>query len=68
MAELTDYIKKVSQNQTLYDSYFEWKKKPLPKAFLDLMKKSIGYTNCRTCERFYFKFNQKILAIKRKYL
>ncbi|KNC82270.1 hypothetical protein SARC_05442 [Sphaeroforma arctica JP610] len=48
--DLVKYMNKVVANQTLYDSYFEWKKKPFRKEFLDLFTWSRDTIPCRICE------------------
>ncbi|KAL7490714.1 hypothetical protein ACHAWT_000250, partial [Skeletonema menzelii] len=47
--ELAHYLIEVANNETLYNSYHEWRKVPLPKAFIDKYLPVLGRNNCRLC-------------------
>lgn len=55
--ELAAYLKEVASNQTLYDSYFEWKKgKPTDRFKRVLASTAYKYTSlCNICERLALK-------------
>jgi len=47
--ELARYLIKVANNETLYNSYYVWRKESLPKSFLDKHLPVLGRNNCRLC-------------------
>lgn len=53
---LAEYLNKLNENETLYNEYFEWKKKALPQAVLDLTKMSFRYNGCRLCDYYHQNF------------
>jgi len=49
---LSDYLKLVAENKELYESYFAWRKKPLP----NYLKSKLEYKSmntCQICEKLY---------------
>jgi len=46
---LADYLQTLIANPVEYQKYFEWKKKPLPKAFLDSVKFDWKSLACNIC-------------------
>jgi hypothetical protein len=53
--ELADYLIKVSENQTLYESYHAWRKEPYPKEFLDRYNMTSVHPSCRNCRWAFAK-------------
>ncbi|RIB11691.1 Glycosyltransferase Family 10 protein [Gigaspora rosea] len=49
--DLANYINEVANNQTLYDSYFEWKKDKTYKSFCKICRQSEESIFCRFLER-----------------
>lgn len=51
--ELADYLKKLAANETLYNGYFEWKRRPPSRQFREVVDSSGDrFTSlCRLCER-----------------
>ena len=48
--DVANYLKKVLDNEALYDSYFEWKNKPLDPKFLEVNEVLWGHSfYCRAC-------------------
>ena len=47
--QLGQYLLKVAENKTLYDSYFEWRTKPLPDYFAFKLQKKYQ-TTCGICD------------------
>ena len=67
--ELAQYLNKVANNETLYNSYHAWRKAPLPKAFLDKYQPVSGKNNCRLCRwaharKYGLGWNHKQQVIK----
>jgi len=52
-ADLAEYLVKVVNNKELYESYHEWRKHPLSKAFRDVYNFTMAHDACRIC-RFAF--------------
>lgn len=55
--ELAAYIKQVASNQTLYNSYFEWRKNGMAKRFFRMSENNFTNKNqhswmCRLCSTF----------------
>jgi alpha-1,4-fucosyltransferase len=50
--ELANYLKYVASNETLYNSFLEWKSKPPTKRFTNLSSMSLDFadTACRICK------------------
>ena len=53
--ELGEYIIKVMNNKTLYDSYHEWRKKPLPESFHNKYNFTNTHSICCMCRWGYAK-------------
>ena len=53
--ELAGYINKVAANKTLYDSYHEWRSKPLPEPFRRKFEFTQTHSICRICRFAYAK-------------
>ncbi|EFA79155.1 hypothetical protein PPL_07980 [Heterostelium album PN500] len=48
--KVAEYLNYLTNNETAYNEYFEWKKKPLPEHFVDKYNKCVFYTGeCRLC-------------------
>ncbi|GAM22303.1 hypothetical protein SAMD00019534_054780 [Acytostelium subglobosum LB1] len=48
--DLADYLIKVSENETLYNSYFEWKTQPLKESFQRHYNNCVFQAECRVCD------------------
>jgi hypothetical protein len=51
--ELIAYMDKLSKNKTLYNTYHEWRKHPLPKSFQDKYAFTQTHSYCRVCRFSY---------------
>ncbi|KAL3935832.1 MAG: hypothetical protein SGARI_002808 [Bacillariaceae sp.] len=51
--DLLAYMDKLSQNRTLYNSYHEWRKYPLPQSFSDKYGFTQTHSYCRVCRFSY---------------
>eukprot|EP01080_Neovahlkampfia_damariscottae_P006983 gene6983-11149_t len=58
MKSLAEYVSKVDKDKKLYESYLEWKKKPISKEMIQMLSRSIGNTACRACD-VYWKIKDK---------
>jgi hypothetical protein len=50
---LVAYVKKLKEDQALYDSYHEWKTKDLPPQLTEAMWLSLPTWPCRVCEHVH---------------
>jgi hypothetical protein len=50
--ELATLLTKLSEDETLYNNYMNYKKRPIPKKFNDVALKSYTHPNviCRLCD------------------
>lgn len=53
--ELAQYMNKVANDKELYDSYHEWRNKPLPQSFLSKFEITNTHSVCRMCRWAYAK-------------
>lgn len=53
--DLIDYLNKVANNQTLYESYHAWRTKPLPESFYKKYNFTKVHSTCRTCRWAFSK-------------
>ena len=53
--ELAEYMNKVAANKTLYDSYHEWRSKPLAESFRRKFDFTHTHSVCRMCRWSYAK-------------
>ena len=53
--DLAIYLNKVAANKTLYESYHEWRKKPLPESFRRKFNFTHTHSVCRMCRWAYAK-------------
>lgn len=53
--ELAEYLNVVASNRTLYESYHEWRKLPLPESFSNKYKFTEVHSTCRTCRWAFAK-------------
>jgi hypothetical protein len=53
--ELANYMNKVAKDKALYDSYHEWRTKPLPKSFREKFDFTKTHSVCRMCRWAYAK-------------
>ena len=53
--ELVEYLNKVANNRTLYESYHAWREEPLPEAFVKKYNFTHIHSTCRTCRWAYSK-------------
>ena len=56
-AELVEYLNEVASNQTLYESYHEWRTKDLPDSFLRKYNHTHTHSTCRLCRWAYSKLH-----------
>jgi len=55
--DLANYLLYLDGNQTAYDEYFNWRKDPLSKEYLDKYDKRVETMYCRICEELsYLKY------------
>jgi len=47
---LAEYLQYLAENQTAYDEYFEWRKKPLKQGYVDMLAKGVESVYCRLCD------------------
>eukprot|EP00804_Cyclotella_cryptica_P003124 CCRYP_021060-RA/>CCRYP_021060-RA protein AED:0.44 eAED:0.44 QI:0/-1/0/1/-1/1/1/0/328 len=50
---LAEYLIKVSNNQTLYESYHVWRNEPYPEKFLENSNFTLVHSSCCTCRWVY---------------
>jgi hypothetical protein len=55
--ELAEYIEKVDNDKQLYESYFEWRKKPTNPEFQKKLSQCFVFSDCRICN--YLHENHK---------
>ena len=53
--QLAEYLNVVANNRTLYESYHEWRKLPLPESFNTKYKFTEVHSTCRTCRWAFAK-------------
>lgn len=53
--QLAEYLNVVANNRTLYESYHEWRKLPLPESFNSKYKFTEVHSTCRTCRWAFAK-------------
>ncbi|KAL3780861.1 hypothetical protein HJC23_001594 [Cyclotella cryptica] len=53
--DLAEYLIKVSNNQTLYESYHAWRNEPYPEKFLEKYNFTLVHSSCRMCRWAYAK-------------
>jgi hypothetical protein len=55
---LAEYMKIVASDKNLYNSYFEWKKKPLNPEFVKLYYQNYEYFSCNVCYKLATYYNK----------
>ena len=53
--DLAKYLTEVANNQTLYESYHDWRKKPYPEEFLEKYNFTRVHNTCRMCRWAFAK-------------
>lgn len=56
-AELADHLNECMKNETLYNTYHEWRFRPLPPWFLKRFDYTKASTECRTCRYMHAMFS-----------
>ncbi|HEY9777015.1 MAG TPA: glycosyltransferase family 10 [Planktothrix sp.] len=51
--ELAQYLLALAQDQNAYDSYFEWRRKPLKQSFMDLIEPEYTPSLRRLCQKLW---------------
>jgi len=69
-ATLATYLAKVAQNRTLYESYHEWRRKPLDATFLRKYNHTHTHSVCRLCRwsyarRYGLGFNHEAQTVQK---
>jgi len=58
--DLADYLLYLNGNETAYNEYFEWRKKPLKQTYLDMLEKRTESVFCRLCDKLsYMTYTKK---------
>lgn len=48
--DLANHLTEITRNETLYNSYMAWKKRPFPQHFIDMYQHSLDHFHCFLCQ------------------